>query len=436
MSGGAVYDAAVVGAGPAGAATAIHLARAGLRVVLLEKARFPRDKPCAEYLSPAAEPLLAALGVRDELEATHPARLRGFRIYAPSGRMFQGDFAATRDAAGKPLFETGLAIPRLTLDAALAHGAVHAGAELREGWRLADLTRENGETWRLDPAGDGEPLWARLLVGADGVHSTVARRLGLHTPGHLRKIALVAHVAGIEGLSEYGEMHVAGRRYVGLAPLDPLDPPDPSGMVRLPSPPRRRGAGGEDPDRRCNVAMVVDERRDGPRLAGRPEAFLLDALGTFPMLRERLARASVVRHTLAASRLSARARKLAGDGFMLVGDAGGYFDPFTGEGIYRALRSAELAGVVAKDARDIDRASTGRPYALDRYEHLCRREFRGKRTVEAIIQAGVAFPPLLNHLAAVFARQPDMPHTIVAVTGDFLPPRAILRPGFLLRLVI
>ncbi|HKS70383.1 MAG TPA: hypothetical protein VJQ45_08180, partial [Ktedonobacterales bacterium] len=169
---------------------------------------------------------------------------------------------------------------------------------------------------------------------------------------------------------------------------------------------------------------------------------------TFPMLRGRLERAVVVRRTLTASRLSARARRLAGDGFVLVGDAGGYFDPFTGEGIFHALRSAELAAAAARDAlagsraftEHGARASTGRPYELDaralaRYERLCRREFRGKRAIEAIIQAGVAFPPLMDHLAAVFARKPDMPHTIVAVTGDFLPPRAILRPGFLLRLV-
>src|SRR5215468_3268019 len=76
-----VFDVAVVGAGPAGSATATHLARGGWRVVVVDRAVFPRDKPCAESLSPAAEPLLAELGALDEIEATGPARLRGFRIY-------------------------------------------------------------------------------------------------------------------------------------------------------------------------------------------------------------------------------------------------------------------------------------------------------------------------------------------------------------------
>jgi len=214
------FDIAIVGAGPAGSASAILLARAGWRVALVDRATFPRDKPCAEYLSPAAEPLLTDLGVMDQLEAMHPARLRGFRIYSPNGGMIQGDFAATRDADGKSLFETGLAIPRLRLDATLVEAACAAGAELRENWRLAQLAREEG-VWRLTPVGGGEPISARLLLAADGVHSTVARRLGLHETSRMRKVALVAHMRGIAGMGEYGEMHVAGRRYVGIAPLEP-----------------------------------------------------------------------------------------------------------------------------------------------------------------------------------------------------------------------
>jgi menaquinone-9 beta-reductase len=403
----AIYDAAVVGAGPAGAATAIHLVRAGMRVVLLDKAAFPRDKACAEYLSPACEPLLAELGVLDMLEAGNPAHLRGFRIYAPNGSMFQADFAATCDGAGRSIFETGLAVPRLRLDAALVEAARRAGAEVRERWRLAQLTRDEG-VWRLTPATFGPVIRARLLVAADGVHSTVARRLGLHVPARMRKVALVAHLRDIAELADYGEMHVAGRRYVGLAPLD---------------------QNATD----CNVAMVVDEARDGPKLAGRAEAFLLESLPTFPRLRRRLAHIAVARRTLAVSRVCVRARRLSGEGLLLVGDAGGYYDPFTGEGIYRALRSAKLAAsvaIVALGGSTLDAAT------LARYDALSRKEFRGKRTVERIVQAGVQAPPLMNHFAAVLARKPAMAHTVVAVTGDFLPPWAVLRPGYLLRLVV
>jgi flavin-dependent dehydrogenase len=403
------YDVAIVGAGPAGSASAILLARAGWRVALVDRASFPRDKPCAEYLSPAAEPLLTDLGVMEQLEATRPARLRGFRIYAPKGGLIQGDFAATRDAEGRSLFETGLAIPRLRLDAALVDGALTVGAEVRTNWRLAQLAREDG-VWRLTPVGEGDSIRARLLLAADGVHSTVARRLGLHETSHMRKVALVAHMRGITGMGEYGEMHVAGRRYVGIAPLEPVEVGD-----------------------LCNVAMVVDEARDGRKLAGRPERFLLEALETFPKLTGRLNQATLTRRTLTISRINVRAKRLSDEGLLLVGDATGYYDPFTGEGIYRALHGAQLAASVALEALakgDVSAAT------LTRYDLLYRETFKGKRLVEMIIQSAVQAPSLMDHLARILGRRKTMADTIVAVTGDFLPPSAVLRPGYLLRLVV
>lgn len=403
-----IYDVAVVGAGPAGSATATHLAREGWRVVIVDRSVFPREKPCAEALSPAAEPLLAELGALDTILARHPARLRGFRVYAPNGDFFQGDFAATHDATGKSLFETGLVVPRLRLDAALLDAAKRAGVEAREGWRLATLARE-ADGWRLRSVA-GDELRARLLIAADGVHSTVARRLKLHQTGRLRKVALVAHIRGITRLDDYGEMHVANRRYVGLAPMES------PGVGTL-----------------CNVAMVVDEARERQKLAGRPQPFLLEELTTFPRLRGRLDAMEVVRETIAISRIHVQARRIIADGLLLVGDAAGYYDPFTGEGIYGALASAKLAAEVAGRALA---AVTVEQTALAAYQQGHAALFRGKSAVEALIQSAVQFPPLMNHVAAQLSRRKAMADTLLAVTGDFLPPSAVLRPGYLARLVI
>lgn len=403
------YDVAIVGAGPAGAATAIHLARGGQRVVIVDRSAFPRDKPCAEYLSPAAEPLLYKLGVEEALRAAQPHRLRGFRIFAPNGRVIQGDFAATRGDDGNSLYQTGLVIRRLHLDAALVNGARRAGAEVRENWRLGNIARVGGG-YQLHPAAGGEPIEARLLVAADGIHSTVARRMGLHVTARMRKIGLVAHMRGITNLEEYGEMHVANRRYVGIAPMEP-----------------------GDHDALCNVAMVVDEVRERQKLAGRPQPFLLEALHTFPRLQGRLDAMEVARRTLAISRIHVRARRIADDGLLLVGDAAGYYDPFTGEGIYGALASAKLAAEVAGRALA---AGTVEYAALADYERGHATLFRGKGTIEAIIQSAVRFPPLMNHIAAQMVRRKAMADTLLAVTGDFLPTSEILRPGYLARLVM
>ena len=403
------YDVAIVGAGPAGAASAIHLARGGQRVVVVDRSTFPRDKPCAEYLSPAAEPLLRQLGIDDLLEAARPNRLRGFRIFAPNGRTFQGDFAAIRGPDGQSLFETGLVMPRTKLDAAIVAGARRAGAEVHEGWRLGQIERI-ADGYRLHPVGTHEPIEARLLVAADGLHSTIARRLGLHVASRMRKIALVAHIRGITGLAEYGEMHVAQRRYVGIAPMESPDQGD-----------------------LCNVAMVVDEARDGPHLAGKPGAFLLAALATFPALRGRIEQLTVERRTLTISRLSVKARRLSDDHLLLVGDATGYYDPFTGEGIYRALQGAQLMAQVALPAlAHNDLSATN----LGIYDQHHRQIFRGKRLIEQIIQLAVQTPPLMDQVARVLGRHKGMADTMIAVTGDFLPTSAVLQPGYLLRLMV
>ncbi|HKV85043.1 MAG TPA: FAD-dependent oxidoreductase [Ktedonobacterales bacterium] len=413
-----LYDVAVVGAGPAGSATATHLARAGLDVALVDRATFPRDKPCAEYLSPAVEPLLANLGALAAVEATHPARLRGFRVFAPDGRMFQGDFAGVRgdDSTANgtsSAFETGLAVPRTILDAALVDAARDAGAEARENWRLSAINWDaTKRAWRLSAtrAGGEESISARILIGADGVHSLVARRLGLRLEARTRKIAIVAHLRGIEGLSEYGEMHVANRRYVGIAPMEP-----PSDTAR------------------CNVAMVVDERREGRALAGKPQEYLLEALSTFPRLRGRVGALTVVRPALTASRLSSRVRRRSAEAALLVGDAAGYYDPFTGEGIYHALRSAQIASSVIVEALAAGDVSAS---AFNRYDRMSAAAFRGKRTVELAVQAAVQSPALMSHIAARLEKRKSLADTLVAVTGDYLSPAAVLRPGYLLRLAL
>jgi flavin-dependent dehydrogenase len=214
---------------------------------------------------------------------------------------------------------------------------------------------------------------------------------------------------GIEELTAYGEMHVANRRYVGLAPLEAT------------------GTGAL-----CNVALVVDEARDGPQIAGHPDRYLFKTLATFPRLRDRITHAIVTRRTLTASRLAVYPHRLVLPGLLLIGDAAGYFDPFTGEGIFHALRSAELATEVVSEALTDGDLGADR---LERYAQRYRREFRGKRAIEWIIQAAVQVPPLMNHIARNLSRRKGMADTIVAVTGDFLPPSAVLNPWFLVRLL-
>jgi flavin-dependent dehydrogenase len=116
-----------------------------------------------------------------------------------------------------------------------------------------------------------------------------------------------------------------------------------------------------------------------------------------------------------------------------VGDAADFFDPFTGEGIYAALRGGELLVPHLLDAlADPARGDA----ALAAYERERRRAFRAKWLVERLVGAAVGLPPLLDHAARALARRKDMADLLVGVTGDFVPPREVLRPGYLLRLLL
>jgi len=187
-------DVLVVGAGPAGAAVSILLARQGYRVLLVDRATFPRDKACAEYLSPACTPFLAQLGVLDAILTAAPQRLQGMRLVDHRGRSCWGRFIQD----GQCLY--GLALPRLVLDHLLVEQACREGVELRTGFwvrqPLLDGQRVCGVSGQQ--AQYRETVRARLVIAADGVQSTLARRLGLVQRIHwLQHVAFVTHYTDV-----------------------------------------------------------------------------------------------------------------------------------------------------------------------------------------------------------------------------------------------
>ncbi|MGH7529034.1 MAG: NAD(P)/FAD-dependent oxidoreductase, partial [Gemmatimonadales bacterium] len=288
------WDVVVVGAGPAGAATALLLARSGARVLLLDRARFPRDKPCSEYLSPGATRVLERLGggVLAAVAAAAPARLAGMKIVAPSGASVVGRFE-----------QSSYALPRTRLDLILRQAAERAGAEVREGVKVEDLLHDRGAVGGVvatTAAGSAEPYRARIVVGADGLRSVVARRLRLVRRSLPRRVAFSAHVADARDVRDLGEMHVGRHGYVGLGPIG---------------------------DGLTTVALVVPAAD-----AARGRRFFAE-LDAFPGLAGRFDPARLVRPVLATGPFAQWSRRPAARGVALVGDAAAFFDPFTGQGI-------------------------------------------------------------------------------------------------------
>jgi flavin-dependent dehydrogenase len=399
----------VVGAGPAGSATAYFLASQGHEVLLLDRAAFPRDKPCAEYLSPEAARVLDAMGVLDRLESGAVARLEGMAIRAPySGTEALGNFQSASGYRGYR--DYGLALRRTVLDSVLVAAATRAGARLEQRSYVCEVLEEQGTVTGVRVRSEGGlqgTLRASLVIGADGLRSVTARRSRLGSQGRWpRRMALVAHYEGVDGMRPLGEMHILEQGYLGVAPV-----------------------GG----RLANIALVLPACRM-PGLPGAKAQFLEERLRAIPALARRLTRARRVGPVLAVGPFNWRARRAVRPGLALVGDAADFFDPFTGEGIFAALSGGELLAQFAHEA--LRTPSTSQSYmALQAYDRTRRQRFASKWKLERAIGIAVAAPSLIEFVIRALARRRQLADLLVGACGDFIPADMVLRPGYLFALL-
>jgi len=387
-------EVVVVGGGPAGSATALLLKRRGCDVLLLDAARFPRDKVCGESVSPAAWPLFDVLGVAPALEALRPHPVRGMRVVSPDGTSFTGRYPAAERA--------GFALRRTVLDSLLLEAARRAGVEVREGVRVSAPWLEAGRVVGVRPddsQSPAPPIAARLVIAADGRTSRLGHALGLlRQDRRLSKFAVRGHWSDVEGLVELGEMHVAPGGYCGVAPLSP---------------------------REANIAFVLD-RTDLRPAAGDLAGFYEGTIQSrWPRLAERLWHARLQAPARVVGPLAVTTRHPWYPGLLLVGDSAGFLDPFTGEGITLALKGAQLATLAGQRA-----LACGSTDDLSEYERAREAATREKYRLNRLLLELIAWPALANLAAHRLARRPDLADQLVGIAGDFLSPRSALSASF------
>lgn len=312
------YDIVIVGAGIDGASSAIALAPEGYRILLLDQANFPRDKPCGEGIMPQGVQILDDLGVLPEILAHQgTCKARGIRYRNRQGVSAKTDF---RPREGGGSFAIG--IRRWYLDhLLLLRARSRANITVREGFRVTEVIQEDGLVKGVAGHSDGssarrEAFYAPLTIGADGRHSVFHKACGI-TKTYLRRkrFGVTGHLRNVEGVDPYIEVviHPHGEMYIA---------PCGEGITL--------------------VALLVEQAfmpffaRDLP---DRYHAFLRSAEG----FRERAVTSEVVGRVFAIGPLGFTVEPCHRAGLLLIGDSAGFLDPITGEGITFALKSVQAA---------------------------------------------------------------------------------------------
>ena len=382
-------DVIVVGAGPAGAVAATLLARAGARVRLLDRAEFPRDKLCGDTVNPGTLAMLRRLGLAEALEACG-LPIRGMIVTGEGGVTVQGRY---------PRGLVGRALTRSTLDWALVQEAMRAGASfepavrVRAALTLVDrrATVVRGVLAEARPQGRPVPLEAPITIAADGRRSTLAFALGLaRHAARPRRWAIGAYFTDVERSDAFdtgaaGEMHIRVGRYIGLAPL---------------------------PDGRTNICLVKPSGARDEELRD-PLAALRRVLAGDRLLADRASRARVVGWPTVLGPLAVEEVGRGVDGILVAGDAGGFVDPMTGDGLRFAVRS----GVLAADAalRALEHGWVGVHAGL---QAARQQEFASKLRFNRALRGIVASQLAVRSAAAAARFTPAIVRAIVARAGD------------------
>jgi geranylgeranyl reductase family protein len=329
-----MFDVAIIGAGPAGSSCAAFCAMAGLETLVLERARFPREKVCGDCLNPSCWRVLERLGIARQV------------CDLPHSKLASVDFIAIDGPKVTVTLPTGsdceLSIKRSLFDDLLLKRACELGAHVREGTTVTTLVHD--QHWKIETA-TRESFRARILIGADGRNSTVARLRNLLPRPSRERVALQAHIPLPLNFGERVVLQFLREGYSGQAPVN---------------------------ENELNLCLV-----------GRPP--------TISRLRQWAHRQFEIPATQRWRTITPLTRSplpCAHENLLFIGDAARVVEPFTGEGIYYALRSGEFAaGAIAKIISDKDRILVLREFA-----RACAEMYRGRLWINRLARDAVLSP--------------------------------------------
>jgi len=370
-----IYDFAIVGGGPAGSLTARLLKEQGYSVCLIEKNKNIPRKVCGEYLCPLGVDILMKNG-DGHLIQDFP-RIHGMKIVSPKGRKIETDFPESRE-----IISHGVSLNRQTFDQRVFNDAKKAGVEMYLGETVRSLSKK--ENWLIDL---GErSVQAKFLIGADGRNSLVARTLGFKKKDSQKKVALHCFVDRKEINQRYGEMHILEGGYIGL---------DPTGSHEV------------------NLSLVCNaedvSKYGGARACLNHYIQKSDILmNDFGLLGESV-------KVSAVSPITNNIKHKYLEDVALIGDAAGFIDPLTGEGIYNALWMSYHFSELINQNQDVNEASR-------EFLELKKKNFNQKTVLNKVFQVIIKYPFVCEVIASFLGKNKNRGDHFVGIIGNIHTP--------------
>lgn len=386
------YDVIVVGSGPAGACTAIHAARQGVSVLLLDQKAFPREKLCGDSLSSLALAEFSAMGLLPRMLEIPHAQVQKIRYHSPDGSFVTVPILKV----DKTVPEAGVICRRILLDAFLLEAAAEEGVEVLEWCRITDVLTTNGQACGVkgELGGGREVSWtAKVVVGADGSDSLVARKMKMPRYRDYRALAVRGYYRQVLGIRGNIEIHFPEEVLPGYVWFHPTETSQTNVGLTIPMDVVRKG----------NI---------------KPKQVLKRALES-PELKDRFAFADRMGEIEAGVLpVGNPMREIHGNGFLLVGDAAGLVNPCSSDGTTNSIISARIAGQVLARACKGD---TWDEAALREYPYLLWKEIGPSLEMGGRL-LGLRTPKAIGSLIRSASRRPHNAGWISGVLlGSALP---------------
>ncbi|MBS3054306.1 MAG: NAD(P)/FAD-dependent oxidoreductase [Candidatus Aenigmarchaeota archaeon] len=395
------YDVVVVGGGPGGSTCAALLGKAGKTVVLLEKARFPRDKTCGDAISGSLR-VQKSLNIIEKLKEQTHAEINGVEFSSPEGVILDIPFASP-----------GFCCKRFIYDNIVFQEALN-NADVIQEFEVSELLKQDGRIVGVKGRhkdGREEEIYAKLVVGADGAYSVVAQQTGCLDLDERHTITAVrAYYRGVKNLRGMIELHFVDEILPGYFWIFPVG------------------------DGVANVGVGMVDSFMKKKKQNMPNA-MMKIIKENAIFKQRFEVAELQPGSLKGWRLpvGSKRRTMHGDGFVLVGDAAALIDPFTGEGIANSMVSGEIAAEWAIKALEAGNFSGE---FLQGYEDAVWQELGAKMKASYRLQKIGNIKFLTNMIIKKAARSEQIRNSLKSMVEDIEHRNNIINPAFYLKLLL